>query len=73
MVLIWVSSIWQSGLDVDQDDLEARIKDLCNQAVKAEGEELQTVLSQLREALREQSTRARNLVADQKRRTSRSE
>jgi hypothetical protein len=58
---------------VGQDDLEARIKDLCNKAVKAEGEELQTVLSHLREALRKQSTRARDMVADQKRRTARSE
>jgi len=53
------------------ENLEAKIKDLCAKAIKAEGEELQTVLSQLKEALREQSGRAREMVAEQKRRTAR--
>lgn len=53
-------------------DSEARIKDLCAKAIKAEGEELQTILSHLRDALREQSDRAREMVAEQKRRTARS-
>jgi hypothetical protein len=72
MVLMWFSPVWQSVLAVGQEDLESRIKDLCNKAIKAEGEELQTILSRLREALREQATRARDMVADQKRRTARS-
>jgi hypothetical protein len=50
-------------------DLENRVKDLCAKAIKAEGEELQRVLSELREALHEQSNRARDMVAKQKRRT----
>jgi hypothetical protein len=49
-------------------NLEAKVKDLCAQAVRAEGAELQVVLSDLREALREQSDRARGMVAEQKRR-----
>lgn len=52
-------------------DLEAKIKDLCAKALKADGEELQTILSHLREALHEQSNRARDMVAEQKRRTAR--
>ena len=72
MVLMWFSPVWQFVLAVGQEDLESRIKDLCNKAIKAEGEELQTILSRLREALREQATRARDMVADQKRRTARS-
>ena len=64
MVLIWVSEVWQCTVVVIDADLEVRIKDFCNKAIKAEGEELQTVLSHLREALREQSNRARGTVAD---------
>ena len=52
-------------------EFEDRIKDLCTKAVKAEGEELETVLAELREALREQSKRARGMVEDLKRRTNR--
>jgi hypothetical protein len=72
MVLMWFSPVWHSMIAVGQDDLEARIKDLRNKAIKAEGEELQTILSRLREALREQSARARDMVANQKRQTARS-
>ena len=52
-------------------ELEQRIKDLCAKAVKAEGKELDSVLAELREALREQSKRARAMVEDLKRRTNR--
>jgi hypothetical protein len=52
-------------------ELEDKIKDLCAKAVKAEGKELETVLTDLREALREQSKRARGMVEDLKRRTNR--
>jgi hypothetical protein len=58
---------------VVQNDLEEKIKDLCNRAIKAEGAEFQKVLTLLQEALREQSARARGMVADQKRRVSPSE
>jgi hypothetical protein len=49
-------------------NLDAKVRDLCEQAVSAEGEELQVVLADLRKALREQSERARSMVAEQKRR-----
>jgi hypothetical protein len=51
-------------------DLEARIKDLCAKAIKVDGEDLQVILAHLREALHEQSQRARSMVVEQKRRTS---
>lgn len=38
-------------------ELDEKIKDLCAKAIQAEGEELNTVLAELREALREQSAR----------------
>jgi hypothetical protein len=53
---------------VASSNLENRIKDLCAKALKADGEELQVILSHLREALHEQSERARDMVAEEKRR-----
>jgi hypothetical protein len=50
-------------------ELEERIKDLCTKALAAEGEDLETVLAELREALAEQSRRARALLEDLKRQT----
>jgi hypothetical protein len=49
-------------------NLKAKVKNLCAQAVRSEGTEQQVVLSDLREAVRERSDRARGMVAEQKRR-----
>jgi hypothetical protein len=63
------AGVLQDKPTVMSADAESKIKDLCAQAIKAEGEELQTILSHLRAALREQTNRARDMVAEQKRRT----
>jgi len=65
---VWLKRItsWQTFIVTSK--LEAKVKDLCAKVIKAEGEELRVILSRLREALHEQTQRARDMVAEQKRR-----